>query len=330
MAKYLEPLGPVTHKGIDVSRYQGDIDFARVRKDGISAVYIRSSLGSTYIDPKFEQNARNAQANGLLIGFYHYVTARSTSQAEIQARFFARTVRNITFNMRLAMDFESFGGLSKRTLNAVARTFMDTLAKESGKELVIYTGAYNARNLWDQSLAKDYPLWVAEYGPKLPEYNSKWPGWVGFQFSNKGSIDGIRGYVDLDQFTDGILLSNENPDPEEPENPTQPDQKLILITVQPGDTLTSIASKYGTTVSEIVRLNDIKDPNFIRAGEKLYVRVDADHPQAPENTYVVQPGDTLSGIAHRFSTTVDNLVKINNISNPDRIYPGQVIRLQAE
>ena len=313
-----------------MSRYQGDIDFARVRKDGISAVYIRSSLGSTYIDPKFEQNARNAQANGLLIGFYHYVTALSTSPVESQARFCARTVRNNTFNMRLAMDFESFGGLSKRTLNAVARTFMNTLAKESGKELVIYTGAYNARNLWDQSLAKDYPLWVAEYGPKLPEYNSKWPGWVGFQFSNKGSIDGIRGYVDLDQFTDGILLSNENPDPEEPENPTQPDQKLILITVQPGDTLTSIASKYGTTVSEIVRLNDIKDPNFIRAGEKLYVRVDADHPQAPENTYVVQPGDTLSGIAHRFSTTVDNLVKINNISNPDRIYPGQIIRLQAE
>lgn len=65
------------YQGIDVSRWQGDINFSFVKKSGIEIVYIKSSEGRSYIDPYFEKNYFEAKANGLKVGFYHYVTARS-------------------------------------------------------------------------------------------------------------------------------------------------------------------------------------------------------------------------------------------------------------
>ncbi len=65
------------YQGIDVSRWQGNINFSFVKNAGISVVYIKSSEGKTYIDPYFEKNYSEAKANGLKVGFYHYVTARS-------------------------------------------------------------------------------------------------------------------------------------------------------------------------------------------------------------------------------------------------------------
>ena len=71
------PSSDEIYNGIDVSGYQGNIDFGKVKKDGIQVVYIRSSEGTNYIDSKFEQNYKRARDAGLKIGFYHYVTARS-------------------------------------------------------------------------------------------------------------------------------------------------------------------------------------------------------------------------------------------------------------
>ena len=69
MAKYLNPLGEIAYEGLDVSVFQGIIDFARVRAAGKTAVYIRASLGEDYVDPRFEQNYAGARENGLLVGF---------------------------------------------------------------------------------------------------------------------------------------------------------------------------------------------------------------------------------------------------------------------
>ena len=65
------------YEGIDVSRWQGNINFSLVNNSGISIVYIKSSEGRTYIDPYYEKNYSEAKANGLKVGFYHYVTAKS-------------------------------------------------------------------------------------------------------------------------------------------------------------------------------------------------------------------------------------------------------------
>ena len=100
------------YQGMDVSVYQGDIDFEQVRAYGIEVVYIRAGEGYDYIDPYFEQNYRNALNAGLKIGYYHYVTASNTEEAQAQAEFFYSLINDKTIDCYPAMDFESFPGLS--------------------------------------------------------------------------------------------------------------------------------------------------------------------------------------------------------------------------
>ena len=157
--------------------------------------------------------------------------------------------------------------------------------------------------------------------------NDKWSTWVGWQYTSTGRVSGISGNVDRNRFTDGILLSSTEPIPT-PEVPEQPEENTtITYTVKPGDTLSKIAREYGTTVSNIVSLNPcIKNPNLIYPGEVFTIRQNS-NTNTNENTnstiYTVVRGDTLSEIALKYDTTVSNLVKLNNISNPNLIYPGQ-------
>lgn len=97
-------------------------------------------------------------------------------------------------------------------------------------------------------------------------------------------------------------------------------------TVQAGDTLTAIANKYGTTVDSLVALNNIADKNKIYVGQVLKISGTTSNNSI---TYTVQAGDTLSGIASRFGTTYQELARINNISNPNLIYVGQVIKVNG-
>lgn len=97
-------------------------------------------------------------------------------------------------------------------------------------------------------------------------------------------------------------------------------------TVQAGDTLTAIANKYGTTVDSLVALNSIADKNKIYVGQVLKISSATSN---NSTSYTVQAGDTLSGIASKFGTTYQELARINNISNPNLIYVGQVIKING-
>lgn len=100
----------------------------------------------------------------------------------------------------------------------------------------------------------------------------------------------------------------------------------IQYTVQPGDTLWNIAKQYNTTVNDIARCNGISDPDVLTPGQVLRISV-------PEVTipewYVVREGDTLTSIAKKFNTTVEELVALNRLCNPDLIYPRRVLRIRA-
>ena len=115
------------YRGIDVSEWQGTIDFDAVREAGIEAVYIKASEGVDYIDHYFEANYRGAKDAGLKVGFYHFVTARSIGEAEEEARFFARVISGKEIDLRLAMDFESFGDLNVTEINEISEAFLTTL-----------------------------------------------------------------------------------------------------------------------------------------------------------------------------------------------------------
>lgn len=99
-----------------------------------------------------------------------------------------------------------------------------------------------------------------------------------------------------------------------------------LYTVMPGNTLWGIANFFGTTVDEIVRANDIENPEFIIPG--LVLKIPATIPPDMPTIYTVRPGDTLWSIARRYSLSVKDIISYNNLSNPNAIYPGQGLRLK--
>jgi len=117
-----------------------------------------------------------------------------------------------------------------------------------------------------------------------------------------------------------------------PAKETKPPAKKEEYTtymVKKGDSLWKIAQKYKTTVDELVKLNKIKNPDLIYPGQKLKVPGKAaSKPKVIVQYYTVKKGDTLWGIAKKYKTTVNKLVSLNKIKNPDLIFPGQKIRIK--
>ena len=317
----LSPSSDIIYNGIDVSNYQGYIDYAQVKEAGIEIVYIKSSQGTTIIDKYFRTNYENAKNNGLKVGFYHYVTARSEEEAIQEAQFFHSVIAGTNPDCRLAMDFESFGNLTVKEVNNISLAFLQKLQELTNKELVVYSDAYNARTVFGEEIAGKYPLWIAEYGVENPSSNVNWDSWIGFQYADNGIINGISGYVDRDKFTKDILLNSEDDIPPvvPPVNP--PINNEIVYIVKRGDTLSEIALWYNTTVNELVEKNNIANPDLIYVGQRIIIRNTQEHSQ--NGIYIVRRGDTLTRIATRFNTTVNTLVRLNNIINPNLIYVGQ-------
>ena len=189
---------------------------------------------------------------------------------------------------------------------------------------------YTNRNFLDTylgiDLTKRYAYWYARYTDQFDGTNcGMW------QYTSTGSVPGISGNVDLDLgYVDypaviksaGLNhLSGSAPAP-------APSPQYITYVIQPGDTLSGIAQRYGTTVSVLAQLNGISDPDKIYAGNTLKVPESGTNSGSSPQYYTIQAGDTLSGIALRFGTTVSTLARLNGISDPDKIYTGDRIRIK--
>lgn len=269
------------YRGIDVSAWQGEINFNRVKDAGIEAVYIRAGEGANITDRYFERNYENAKAAGLKYGFYHYVTARTVSEAEEQADFFAALIRSKPYDMKAAMDFENLSGLTADEAVAIAKAYLERLEQRSGHTPAVYSDAYDARTVWRSNLTK-YPLWVADYGVREPGSIGGWSNWSGFQYSDKGAVSGISGHVDLDYFRESLFLTDDE------QTSTQqirhdyskandgckdasPGDQYFTYTVKSGDTLWALAREYQTSVDTLVKINNITDPDLIYVGQKLLI-----------------------------------------------------------
>lgn len=321
----MSPSARIIYKGIDISEWQGKINFAKVKSAGIKIVYIKSSEGSGYKDTYLKRNYTHAKANGLKIGFYHYVTAKTVKQAEQQAKFFLSVVSGKKSDCKLVMDFESFGSLNKTMINKIALKFMQTIETVSGKKAMIYSDLYNAQSVFDSKFSS-YSLWVADYGVSKAGNTKNWRSWAGFQYSDTGKVPGINGYVDVDKYTKDIFLKDTSPlskivSPK----PLTANENIKKVTVKRGDTLSHLSQKHHSTVKSIASMNKIKNPNLIYEGKKLKIysiqKKDNNH-----DIYIVVKGDTLSKIASTYHTTVSRLLRLNHINNSNLIYPGQRIQ----
>lgn len=319
-ARAIPPSGGRQYRGIDISEFQGEIDFEEVRRSGIEAVYIRVGAGE-YTDEYFAENYERAKAAGLKIGFYHYVTARSVEEGRRQARFFASLAAGREPDMRLAMDFEYFGSLSVSQINAISEAYLDELTALTKREAVIYSDLSNARNIFSRALAEKYPLWAAQYGADEPSANGKWREWVGFQYTDEGRVGGIYGNVDRNIFTEGIFLSDSGRIDGEKRTAVRARTRTLTVYVRAGDTLWAIAREYGTTVEAIARENRIADPNRIFAGERLRITLPARG--NGEEIYTVRRGDTPISIAGKFGVTLSALEHRNGLRRGETIYAGE-------
>lgn len=323
-ARAIPPSGGRQYRGIDISEFQGEIDFEEVRRSGIEAVYIRVGAGE-YTDEYFAENYERAKAAGLKIGFYHYVTARSVDEGRRQARFFASLAAGREPDMRLAMDFEYFGSLSVSQINAISEAYLDELTALTRREAVIYSDLSNARNIFSRALAEKYPLWAAQYGADEPSANGKWREWVGFQYTDEGRVGGIYGNVDRNIFTEGIFLSDSGRIDGEKRTTVRARTRTLTVYVRAGDTLWAIAREYGTTVEAIVRENRIVDPNRIFAGERLRITLPARG--SGEEIYTVRRGDTPISIAGKFGVTLSALEDRNGLERGETIYAGDKLSI---
>lgn len=191
---------------IDISEWQGRINWERVSRSGIHYTYIRACVGSSYVDDQFRRNYREAHRHGIHTGFYHYVTARSVEQARRQARFFARTIAPYHYDLRPVLDFESFGRLNKEEINRISLTYLRELERYTRHRPAIYSDSNNAVNTFTERQLTRYPLWVAAYGVQRPE-TGNWSSYSMWQYADDGRISGIRDdSVDLDHYRRGLMI----------------------------------------------------------------------------------------------------------------------------
>lgn len=325
--------------GIDVSNWSGDINFSEVAQNGVEIVYIQATEGTYYTDPYLKEFYEGARENGLKVGFYHFFNPGSSPTPREQARYFVNALEGFKIDCRLALDLEQTGGLDNQALSNQAIEFLEAVKEFSELDVVVYTYTNFAQtNLDINSNIGDYKLWIAQYSQSYPQENPIWgEQYIGWQYSESGSIRGINASTDLDYFSSEILLDskkviiNKEPINKPINNPSN--DRIIDYIVQQGDTLSGIAQKYHTTVNALAEENNIQNPNLIYPGQVIKVYINNkpfSHGDGKYINYVVQQGDTLSGIAQKYDITVGALVKENNIQNPNLIYPGQVIKIYTK
>lgn len=296
-------------EGMDVSVFQGEVDFAAARRSGIESVYIRASYGQQGVDERFAQNCAAAQTAGLPFGLYHYLNADDPQAARREAEHFVSLIRSQSYACRPVLDFEGHRELSPAQASATALAFLERVEELTGQTPMIYADHSTATVQLSPAVAK-YPLWLAQWRVEEPNLTgTPWEEWTGWQYTNEGLVPGVTGYVDRDLFSDGIFLWEE--------------ETTFPYTVRRGNTLWGLSRRFGTTIGTLVELNHIQDPNLIYVNQTLRI------PGIPpiEKTYTVQPGDTLWGISKMYGVTVNQIVRLNGIQDPNLIYPGQEFRI---
>lgn len=185
------------YKGIDVSKWQGSIDWSRVKKAGIQFAMIRSSFGwgTNNKDNYFEKNYKNAKAVGMPVGAYHYSYAMNPEEAKKEAELCLSVLKGKKFEYPIAFDIEEnkVFALGKTKVSEIIKAFCETL-ENAGYYVVIYANKYSIENYFTDEIFKKYDLWVAQWSDKctLKQTYGMW------QNSSKGQVDGITGYVDTD------------------------------------------------------------------------------------------------------------------------------------
>lgn len=301
------------------------------------AVIIKATEGTGYVNPYCDADYQRAKKDGKPRGFYHYAKG---GDPRAEAEYFYNHTKGYVRDGIPALDWES-GGNAAWGDSGWCRRFVDRYHELSGVWPMIYIQASAIAQA--ANCASDCALWVAyyptnEYGWANERYGydaarypiGPWKTITIWQFGSN-PIDCNVGYLDRAAWARiaGATTSNTQPakptpTPAKPAPAAKPSGRTY--TVQAGDTLSGIAAKLGVSTGAISGYRS-GNPNLIYPGEVLTINGGGATPKPSGRTYTVVAGDTLSGIAAKYGTTYQQLAAKNGISNPNLIYPGQVLKI---
>lgn len=182
--------------GIDISKYQGKIDFEKVKAAGIQYVFVRATEGITYQDAFFKQNFKEAREAGLIIGAYHFY--ETDDDPVSQLKNFTSLVTLQSGDLPPVVDIEKLHDNDKKDLTSNIQTYLDGLEQHYKTKPIIYSGK-NFANKYITSFS-DYPLWLAEYQSLYPTLPQGWDKWTFWQYSQTGKVDGVNTDVDINRY----------------------------------------------------------------------------------------------------------------------------------
>ena len=344
-------------KGIDVSEFQGSINWNKVKADGIEFAILK--LGNiydydeNYLDSKFEENYKNAKAQGIKVGayIYNYCNAVDTLKKGLKWAFEKLGNKKLDLPIYLDMEDKDIQGETKASLTEQCNEFAKYV-ESKGYRAGVYANVNWLKNeLNPNDFDKDISVWVAQYYKEC-QYTGKYDIW---QYASNGKVSGISGNCDMNYLYNEDIIkesgSTENTDKKSVDELAQEvidgkwgdgearkkkleDAGYNYNAVQ--NRVNEMLAKPKKSVTEVAKnVINGKYGNGDERKKKLEAEgYDYDQVQAKVNqllganttkTYTVKSGDTLSGIASKYKTTVAKLVKDNNIKNANLIYPGQKI-----
>lgn len=325
---------------VDLSHHQKSVNINYdVFAKQLDLAIIRTQYGSKTIDREYKSHHTELQKRGVPTNAYAWVRGVSISDMEKEATDFYNRTKE--FNPIVWwLDVEE---ISMSDMRNGVKAYVKKLRELGAKKV----GAYIAHHLYKQlnlDLSDFDVVWIPRYGDMKPNYHCDL-----WQYTDKGRLDGYNGNLDLNKLNGDKPLSFFTEQEEKvveietevksefkevKQSPTKRTSKNGKYTVKSGDTLSEIADDFGVSVDNLAKWNNIKNKNVISIGQELVLSAPkVVKPKAQANhtsTYKVKSGDTLSEIASKFNTTVKNLQDLNNISNPNRIYVGQVLKVNGK
>lgn len=185
--------------GLDVSRWQGDINFQEVKDAGVEFVFVRVGSqrgvgGEYYIDPKFHQNIKGFNEVGIPVGIYFYSYADSIKSAKTEAKWVVEQLKGYKVDLPVVFDWENWSffqefGISFYNLTEIAKSYLNVI-EDAGYEGMLYSSKNYLENVWYKT---KYPVWLAHYTDKT-NYEGEYKVW---QLCANGRVSGINGNVDI-------------------------------------------------------------------------------------------------------------------------------------
>lgn len=199
--KYCQSDNKYTSAGIDVSSWQGDIDWKKVKEAGCDFAFIRVGYqngrnGEISEDKYFKANIENAISNNIKVGVYFYSCAQTIEETQEQAKWTIEKIKPYNISLPVAFDWEEWNSfadykLSFYGISKLADAFIN-VCKDNGYDGILYSSKNYLETIWHQELFPN--IWLAQYA-NTATYNKSYNYW---QICNTGRIDGIKGDVDID------------------------------------------------------------------------------------------------------------------------------------